>query len=179
MKSFPDSRFPIPGSRLRGFTLLEILIVVVILAVLTAIVTLAVGGAGGERQLEREAQRVRALIVYACEQAELTGREIGFNAAADGYRFSRFDNDVWLPIRDSELRPRKWPEQTLATLTRDGQPANDEKTPTDKPQLICFNSGELTAFRLELALPDIERRYRVDGHLDGTVDVAAVTARAR
>ncbi len=163
----------------RGFTLLEILIVVVILAVLTAIVTLAVGGACGERQLEREAERVRALIVYACEQAELTGREIGFNAVSDGYHFSRFENDVWLPIRDSELRPRKWPAQTVATLTRDGQTASDEKTPSDKPQLVCFNSGELTAFRLELAIPDIERRYRVDGHPDGTVDVAAVTPRAR
>jgi general secretion pathway protein H len=175
--AIPHSRFPIADSR--GFTLLEILIVVVILAVLTAIVTLAVSGAGGERQLEREAERVRTLIVYACEQAELTGREIGFNASADGYHFSRYDHDVWLPIKGSELRERKWPQQTIATLTRDTHPADDEKTPTEKPQLICFDSGELTAFRLELALPDVERRYRIDGHLDGTVDMAAVMPRAR
>lgn len=165
---------------MRGFTLIEILVVIVILAVLAVTVTLAVGSASGERQLEREANRLQALVVYACERAELTGREIGVSIHDDGYLFSRNERDLWLPIRDDELRPRKWPAQLTATLTRDGHHVEDDKkNPSDKPQLVCFDSGELTAFELELAIPDLARHYRIDGHPDGTVEVAAVEPRAR
>lgn len=165
--------------RMRGFTLIEILVVIVILAVVAATITLAIGSSSGDRQLEREAERARALFAYACEHAELTGREIGINLSADGYRFSHYDHEVWIPARDGELRPRKWPSQLTATLTRDGHVADDEKTPPDAPQLICFSSGELTAFELELTMPEVDRRYRIDGHPDGDVELATVVPHAR
>ncbi|HEX6834235.1 MAG TPA: type II secretion system minor pseudopilin GspH [Rudaea sp.] len=166
--------------RARGFTLIEILVVVVILAVLAATVTLAIASAGGERQLELQANRLRELIVYACERAELTGRSIGIAIDKEGYRFKRLDRDLWVTMRDGELRPRTWGEQTTPTLTRDGHRVEDDPKATDnKPELICFDSGELTPFRLDLAMPDLARRYRIDGAPDGKVDVAAFDARAR
>jgi type II secretion system protein H len=70
-----DLRFAIRHSRLsHGFTLMEILVVIVILAIAAAAVTMAIAGAGGERQLARDAERLRVLTRYACEQAELSGR---------------------------------------------------------------------------------------------------------
>ncbi len=93
----------------------------VILGVLTAAVTLSIAGAGGERILAREAERAQALIVYACERAELSGRDIGLSFARGGYRFSRLDHDVWAPYRGDELRVRDWPANLSATLARDGQ----------------------------------------------------------
>ena len=75
----------------RGFTLIEILVVVVILAVVAGAVTFAVGGIGGERQLAHQAEQTQALIGYACEQAELTGHSIGVGVSTQGYRFSQLD----------------------------------------------------------------------------------------
>jgi hypothetical protein len=49
----------------------------------------------------------------------------------------------------------------------------------DKPQLACFSSGELTAFRLELALPDIAALYRVDARQNGEVAASNVDSRDR
>jgi len=176
----PESRFAMPQSRpSRGFTLLEILVVVVILGVLAAALVLSTAGSG-RRQLEREGEQVRALIAYACEQAELSGREIGVSVAIDGYQFSRLEQDAWLPLREGELRPRHWVGGTAATLSRDGARAEVAAAYPEKPQLMCFSSGELTPFRLDLALGEVPGRVRIEGDPTGAVSLAAaVDANAR
>jgi general secretion pathway protein H len=173
-----DLQFAIRCSRPSGFTLIEILVVVVILAVTAAAVTLAVSGAGGERQLARDAERLRALLGYACEQAEISGREIGLSLSRAGYRFSRGDHDQWLPAGDGELRPRKWSVSADAVLTRDGQRVDIGADFPEKPQLVCFSSGELTAFRLDLVLPESTTRHRIEGQADGRVDERILDRRA-
>lgn len=174
-----DSRFPVPDSRTSGFTLIELLVVLVILGVLAATLTLAIGSSGGERQLEREAEQARALIGYACEQAELSGREIGVSLNTAGYRFSRLERDLWIGFTDGELRTRTWLAGTAAALTRDGHGVEISTQFPDKPQLVCFSSGELTPFRLELGLGDVATRYRMDGNPDGDIALEAVKANAR
>ena len=151
----------------------------VILAVVAATVTLAIAGAGGERQLARVAERIGALVNYACEQAELSGRDIGISINHGGYSFSRGNHAEWLPLRDGELRPRKWSVDASAALTRDGNRVDIGEGFPEKPQLVCFSSGELTAFRLELALPDTGARYRVEAAPDGQVTSSSVDSRAR
>jgi general secretion pathway protein H len=176
----PDSRFPIPDSRLAsGFSLIEILVVIVILAVATAAVTIAIAGAGGERQLARDAERLRALIGYACEQAERGGSHIGVSLSRSGYAFSRSEHADWLPERDNDLRSRKWSVTADVRLSRDGQHVDVGDDYPEKPQLVCFSSGELTAFRLELALPDSTTRYRIDGKSDGDLVETVSDVRAR
>ncbi len=162
-----------------GFTLIEILVVVVILAVMAATVTLAVGGVGGERQLSRETEQAQALIGHACEQAELTGKTIGISLNSSGYRFSELHGDDWLPLPLGEFRERAWLEGTASALSRDGQPVQIGEAYPDKPQLVCFSSGELTPFRLTLALADLPIRYRLDGQPDGDMTTTAIDARVR
>jgi general secretion pathway protein H len=169
---------PSPCFRLStGFSLIEILVVIVILAVTATAATLAVTDVG-ERRLSRDAERLQALIGYACEQAELSGRQIGLSVDRDGYRFSRGNHADWLPERDGELRPRKWSVAADALLTRDGLRVDVGAEFPEKPQLVCFSSGELTAFRLELALPDSAIRYRLDGRADGDIVASSVDGRA-
>ena len=163
----------------QGFTLIEILVVVVILGVVIGAVTLAIGAVGGERQLARQAEQLRALIAYACEQAELSGRDVGLSLDTEGFRFSIANRDDWIASDASELRARKWLGGTLPTLSRDAQAvAVTEQTP-EKPQLVCFSSGELTPFRLELALAGVTKHFRIDGQPDGELQLDMVESRAR
>ncbi|MGA9342792.1 MAG: type II secretion system minor pseudopilin GspH [Rhodanobacteraceae bacterium] len=170
-QSYPSCR----RKRCCGFTLIEILVVVVIMAVLAVAVTLAVGG-GSERRLQQEAKRFEALVGLASEQAELSGREIGILLKPDGYAFEVLDGDAWQPAPASgELRARSWVKGLQTELTRDDRPVALDRGADDAvPQLVCFSSGELTAFTLTLALGDAPARYRIVGKDDGTVKLDRV-----
>ena len=162
-----------------GFTLIELLVVVVIVAVIASALTLSIAGTGGERQLAHQAEQTQALIGYACEQAELTGRNIGLSFNVNGYRFSQLERADWMPIRTSELRERPWLDGTSSKLSRDDHAVEIASAYPDKPQLVCFSSGELTPFRLQLALSDLPVVYRLDGQPDGDVKITAVDTHAR
>ncbi|MCQ4165196.1 type II secretion system minor pseudopilin GspH [Tahibacter harae] len=167
----PRRRPPSP----RGFTLIEILVVVVILAVLAAAVSIALSGAGGERQLEREAERLQALLGYACEHAEIGGKPVGLSLVEDGYLFaqpgppSQANSETWKTFDKGELRRREWPRNLRAELSRDGRRVEITPQPPERPQIVCFASGELTPFRLELGLPDLNLRWRLELAADGSV----------
>ena len=161
----------------RGFTLIEILVVMVILAVVAGAVTFAIGGVGGERQLAHQAEQTQALIGYACEQAELTGHSIGIGVSTQGYRFSTLDHENWVPFGVGDLRTRKWLDTTRTALSRDGRPLEVNGDYPEKPQLVCFSSGEMTPFRLELGLSDVRVSYRLDGQPDGDIKLVAIDAR--
>jgi general secretion pathway protein H len=153
----------------RGFTLLEVLVVVVITAILVAALALSVGGTS-ERQLANASERFQALFGHACNQAELSGREIGAVITVGGYTFLRLDGDHWREFGgDGELRARHWPAGMRVELTREGRPLALATANHGAPQLVCFSSGESTPFALVLALGEVPVRYRLKGDGDGTL----------
>ena len=95
-------------ARGRGFTLIEILVVVVILAVVTAGVLISVSTTGRDRELERESERMLALLIYTREQAEVRTREFGLLCTPAGYQFVSFDprKNLWVTVEtDGESMP--------------------------------------------------------------------------
>jgi general secretion pathway protein H len=176
-RRFFQSPIPNPQSRpSTGFTLIELLVVLVIAAVLAAALVVAVAGSS-ERRLANAAEQFGALLGQACSEAELTGREIGLSVAADGYAFSRLDADAWRAFgRDGALRARAWPAGLRFELSRAGRPLQLATAGHDAPQIVCFSSGELTPFALELSLGDAPA-YRVEGTDDGRVETRRAEAR--
>jgi general secretion pathway protein H len=72
--------------RTRGFTLLELLVVVAIMALATAGVGLALRDSG-QTLLEREAQRLAALLEAGRAQSRASGLPVRWQAVAGGFRF--------------------------------------------------------------------------------------------
>ena len=98
------NRRPSPLSRARsfGFTLLELLVVVAIIAMASAGVSLALRDSA-DTQLEREAQRLAALLESARAQSRTSGRPVQWRAVADGFRFDGLA---------AEALPQRWLEPT-------------------------------------------------------------------
>ena len=76
----------LPRHRARGFTLLELLVVISIMALATAGVGLAMRD-GGQAQLEREAERLAALLESGRAQSRASGVPVRWQATAEGFRF--------------------------------------------------------------------------------------------
>jgi general secretion pathway protein H len=112
-------------ARSRGFTLIEIMIVVVIIGVISAAVLLSVNLTGRDKDLDKESDRLLTLVNYAREQAEMQTREFGVVVHDDGYQFVAYDTRrrLWREIYEDEvLRQRKLPEGLDFKLMVDARP---------------------------------------------------------
>jgi general secretion pathway protein H len=78
----------LPGAapRSRGFTLLELLVVIAIIGVASAGVSFAVRNAGAA-PLERDAQRLAALLESGRARSRLSGQMVRWVASEDAFRF--------------------------------------------------------------------------------------------
>ena len=147
---------PCGSAGARGFTLVEILVVVAIIAVVTAGIVLSVSVTGRDCDLERESDRLLALFKYVREQAELQTREYGIMFQDDGYEFLTYDTrrDTWRSVfEDDALRARRLPDGLGFRLSVDARPVvlNRPKDAKDKtPQVMIFSNGDLSTFTATL-----------------------------
>lgn len=81
----------------RGFTLLELLVVLAIIAMATAGVTLALRDSS-QTALEREADRLAVLFESARAQSRASGVPVQWQPSAEGFRFDGLPPDA-LPTR--------------------------------------------------------------------------------
>src|SRR4051812_40090033 len=89
--------------RAAGFTLIELMVVVAIIAIATAGVTFALRDSGAN-QLDREGQRLAALLESGRAQSRSTGMPVRWAPVAGGFRFDG-------------VPPHSMPEGWLSTAT--------------------------------------------------------------
>ena len=163
-------------ARSAGFTLIEILVVVVIIAVVTAGVLISVSTTGRDRELERESERMLALLIYTREQAEVRTKEFGLLCTPAGYQFVSFDprKNLWVAVEtDDTLRARELPGGLSFGLQVEGRPVVLERPPdtTDlTPQVMLYSNGDLTPFELTLLRDSGERSIAIASNDKGLIE---------
>ena len=92
----------------RGYTLLELLVVIVILGIVAGMVSLSVTPTE-YRKMSEEVNRLAALFRIANDEARVSGEPIAWEADTNGYRFVQSDGVRGETDIDDPLRPRAWP----------------------------------------------------------------------
>jgi type II secretion system protein H len=121
----------------RGFTLIEIMVVVVIIGVLVIGAILSLGATGKDSALQQERDRLAALIAYGRERGAMLTLEYGIRCGEHGYRFAFYDNRLmqWSPETvDDTLHLRRLPAGLQMRLVIEGHPiVLDDKALTINP----------------------------------------------
>ena len=128
--------------RCRGFTLLELMIVIVVIGVLLGMVSLATG-VSPARKVKQEAGVMAQMIGQLRERAVLDGQEYGVRLSVDGFRVMRLGDRGWASVAALS----RWPDGVQPRLERDGHSLSlgaDEGA----PQLVMLSSDETSAFTL-------------------------------
>jgi general secretion pathway protein H len=161
-------------SKSKGFTLVEILVVVIIMAIVISLAILSLGTAGRDTQLDEETRRIEGLLGLLHERALLEGRDFGMRIEPAAYEFVVYEprRDRWMPLdQEREFRRRDLPKGVSFELRLDSQvvviKAIDHNlasdTPPPAPQVAVAASGEGTPFRLTLQRDGTAAKASVDG----------------
>jgi general secretion pathway protein H len=144
---------------------MEIMIVVFIIGLVTATMVITFSGDSRDTELDKEAERIEALISYAREQAELQTRDYGLRMNRLEYSFVVFDtlaNEWRLPQEDDALREREIPSGLIPGLVVEGRTvvldSRKPKIEDFKPQVMIFANGDLTSFEISLEREGTDER---------------------
>ena len=99
----PRSRLPLPRSR--GFTLLEIMLVLMLLGLSASLIIPSLPTGSGSAQLQQQADKFAALARAARQQALIEGRSLGIAVEnkSGGYVFMSAESGQWQQISQSRL----------------------------------------------------------------------------
>lgn len=168
---------PIHNTKHRGFSLLELLVVIVIISILFTFTTLAIRGTSPEELIQTEAQRLDRLLQLALEEAILKGQEYGLEFGPNSYRFLLYFENNWQPLEgDKLLRERQLPEnmefeleiEQIGVLIEEPKDPDEEDEETPDPQVFLLSSGEITPeFSVRLVMPGVDTSYIVSGTING------------
>ncbi|MBB1411484.1 MULTISPECIES: prepilin-type N-terminal cleavage/methylation domain-containing protein [Pseudoalteromonas] len=181
-------------SPMRGFSLIEILVVLVVIAFATKMVVYSLDG-GVEDELDKQALRLHTTINMASEFAILNQVELGFQLDKDTLEFLVFDGEKWITFdREKLFAPMTVDERLKLTLNledlawaqdnlleqsnwRELMSGGDDDSLLELqkmkiPQVLILSSGEVSAFQLIYELKDEkEPVYFIEGEFSAPVNL--------
>jgi len=134
--------------RVRGFTLIEMLVVLLIIGLLVGLVS-AIAQPDQRALLRLEAERLAQLLDLAATEAQLSGKPIAWTSDGTRYQFWRFSEDAgWAELRGNDLlRKRPLPQgMTIAGLWVENLRSQDAMRLEFSPY------GATLAYAVEMAL---------------------------
>ncbi len=182
-----------PGER--GFTLIEILVVLLIVGILTGIAILSLSALGQASQREQAARRLAGLIELASQQAVIQGETYGLCLETHRYWFLRDEHGQWVHFAHGSIyHRRRLPRALTISLdltgtrlhlptrrpvrktpvrhkTRSQAPVSHLRPAHRPPDILILPNGQLSAFEISISAHGHRRPFRIRGTATGKLSL--------
>ncbi|MEH6822971.1 MAG: type II secretion system minor pseudopilin GspH [Motiliproteus sp.] len=149
----------------RGFTLMELMLVILIIGLMVATVSLSLPDSANQ-QLQKQASRLHAQINLASQKTVFQNIDIGLLVTTDSYNFYHFEGDRWTLLEpQSRFSPRPLPPEAYFELSLDGQQVNLKQA--SEPQILFLSDGQMSDFQLALSIDAQTTHFSIRGDLNG------------
>lgn len=153
----------------RGFTLLEVMLVLLLVGILASAVVINFSGNSPEQRLQKETLRFSEVFQFIADAAQLRQQEWGLVVTPEQYAFVYYSADGWQWAQQpAAAKTYKLPDGITLALELEGLPGaeqsllsqldwqtaaedSDDETATAAPplpQVFLLSSGEISPFRL-------------------------------
>ena len=168
-----------PVQNLKGYTLIELLIVIVLIGIISSMTMLAIGSGNQRDQQRQEAERLLQLLQLATQEAIIRGMPVALEYHRHGYRFMMMDNGQWhTEIKDDLFKPRTLHPQLSINLHIGKQAVllRDHVNVDPDPQIVFTPDGDISLFQIKIGLNDSDELFTVTNTPNNGLVMAMQTA---
>ncbi|KTD09496.1 type II secretion system minor pseudopilin GspH [Legionella jamestowniensis] len=128
--------------RAKGFTLIEILVVLVIIGITLGFALLAFGDFGASRRVMITAEQFTNYLKLLQHRAIIEMKPFGLTINQNSYQTFRYEQESWKPMSAKSIfKPQIFPDNLVVKFQ---SPKSNRKY----PDIIVNASGDMTAFTL-------------------------------
>lgn len=155
----------------RGFTLIEILIVIVIIGITAGFALIAFGDFGESKRILFAADQLGNTLKLAQQQAILEQSTLGLKIDNTSYQIVKLHNSSeWKPISNKGVfKVNYFPKNTVMTLK------TNNKIAPGAPAIIINSSGDMTPFSIEFGFNKENTITKLNGSHNGTLNFITTT----
>lgn len=138
----------------KGFTLLEIMLVLMVIAISATIVTMSMGSSkGSQGSAARMGEQLSTVIDYVSDWSTMQGKPVGLQITENTWQLFEWKKTgqkkyQWQPLETTSRIPLKglWEKTWKIVLTPQGL----SKAKNREPQIMIMPDGEITPFTLQV-----------------------------
>lgn len=161
----------------KGFTLVEIMIVVFIIGILSVAAIMTLGRGTTSERARDSALELKSLLSAAEQEALLSQSQVGILFHDKGYSFAKFDTkkQAWQRLeKDRSLgTAHRLPHDVELVVTVEGHditPATSSSSQNPSPQLVVSPQGNQAPFAVGVSHKGT-MQYWLVGHANGAIEI--------
>ncbi len=158
----------------KGFTLIELMVVVALIGIIMGTVVLSAGDGGQLDRVEIETKRMSALIKLLAEEAILKNKEFAVVVDETEYNFQVLDKrNKWNNFAgDAIFRQRKMTANSKIEITLEDFDVDfGAQKKGEDIRIFLFSSGEMSPFEIKIIDLESESYFTITGSLVGALKI--------